>query len=67
MIPGVRRIQAKELKVGMWIAYRNSSLNERVVEVSTTRDGQIHVRHDFGHGGEPASSFYDETEQLLVI
>lgn len=64
---GTRGVQAKNLKPGDWIAYSNARMNERVVKVQQTRDGQIKVNHDYGNGGEPATSFYDPNELITVI
>ena len=66
MSQAYRSTPASALKVGDWIVYANSRMNERVVGVQLTRDGQIKVHHDYGNGGEPATSFYDADEQLCV-
>lgn len=58
-------IEARTLKVGDWI--RRGRLSPmRVVSVEHDHNGRILVRHDFGDGGEPATSFYwpDETVAL---
>lgn len=59
-------IKAKSLRPGQWILHKNSSQNQRVVEVTSTRDGEIKVSTDYGNGGEPATSFYGPGELLLV-
>lgn len=57
---------ARDLKPGDWIIYINELLDERVVEVNETSDGLIKVSHDFGNGGEPATSFYDPNAIILT-
>jgi len=61
-----RTIAAASLKPGMWIAYNNPRMNERVMEVAHTRDGAVKVYHDFGGGGEPAISFYEPGDLVCV-
>lgn len=64
---GTKSIPASDLKTDMWIVYSNPRYRERVVDVQQTRDGQIRVRHDYGNGGEPATSFYEPSDRLTVI
>jgi hypothetical protein len=61
-----RAIPASQLKEGDWLVYDNARMNQRVVEVSATRDGQIKVHADYGNGGEPATSFFEPDETVLV-
>lgn len=61
-----KSIKAASVKVGQWLLFSNPRLNSRVVEVQDTRDGQIKVSTDFGNGGEPATSFFDANEDVLV-
>lgn len=61
-----KSVQAADLKVGHWIVYANPRYNERVVGVSSTRDGQIKVLHDYGNGGEPATSFYERDDLICI-
>lgn len=63
---GTKVISAKNLYEGQWILYKNSRMNQRVVGVEKTKDGLIKVYHDGGHGGEPATSFYEPDERLQV-
>lgn len=63
---GIRTIKASQLQVGNHIVYANTAYRERVIETSTTRDGQIKVHWDYGNGGEPATSFYDPDDLLKV-
>jgi hypothetical protein len=51
----------------MWLAYSNALYNERVVDVSATRDNQVKLRTDFGHGGEPATQFFELTDRVMVL
>lgn len=63
----IKTIQAKHLRPGDWILYKDLSTSEHVVAVQDTRNhGEIKVYHDYGNGGEPATSFWDG-EQLLKI
>ena len=64
---GHRSVPANQLKPGDWIVYANSRYNERVIDTCTTRDGEIKVHVDYGNGGEPATSFYEPHEMVLVI
>ena len=48
-----KTIAAEDLYPGLWIVYSNPRINQRVVDVGSTRDGQIKVPHDYGNGGEP--------------
>jgi len=58
-------IEARKLKPGDWI--RNGRLAPlHVVSVEWTRDAEIKVRHDFGNGGEPATSFYRHDETVVL-
>lgn len=63
---GIRTIPANRLKPGDWIAYRNERMNQRVVDVQTTRDGFIKAHLDYGNGGQPATSFFEPEESLNV-
>jgi hypothetical protein len=57
--------KASNLRVGDWI--KNGNLSPfRVVSVDETRDGEIIVHHDFGNGGEPATSFYRKNEMVVL-
>jgi hypothetical protein len=60
---GVKK-KASQLKVGDWIVSGKNNL--RVVSVTDTRDGDLKVSHDFGSGGEPATSFYKKDEIVLT-
>lgn len=58
-------IEARELREGDWI--RNGRLSPfRVVEVHDRADGQILVRHDFGSGGETATSIHRPNETIAL-
>ena len=62
----VRRfILAEKLKIGDWIVRHLH--NEHVVGVEFTRDGGIKVSHDYGNGGEPATSIFNRGERVVVI
>ena len=63
---GSRSVAAKKLKVGDWILYSNPRYNERVVDVRTTSDGLMKVNHDYGNGGEPATSFYEPEDKVCI-
>ena len=65
-LPG-KVITADKLRVGQWISHRDRRFNQRVVDVSMTRDGQIKAHTDYGNGGEPATEFYEASEQLCVL
>jgi hypothetical protein len=64
---GVKSIRADKLRPGDWIVFDNPRMNQRVVEVTSTREDEILVRHDYGNGGEPATSFYEVDEPLSVV
>jgi hypothetical protein len=66
VIQACKSIKAKSLKIGDWIMFANPRMNERVVDVQQTRDGQIKVHHDYGNGGEPATSFYEADDRVCV-
>ena len=66
MLKPCKSIMAKALQIGDWIAYANPRMIERVVDVQQTRDGQIKVHHDYGNGGEPATSFYEADDRVCV-
>lgn len=65
-IPTARTIPASQLKAGQWLVFHNERMNQRIVDVSETRDGQIKIHADFGHGGEPATFFYEKAETVLA-
>ena len=62
-----RLVLAKHLLENDWLAYGNPHMNQRVVEVTNTRDGQVKVYADFGNGGEPATLFFDKNEVLTIV
>lgn len=65
---GLRRIQARNIKEGQWIVTAAGQFNQRVVEVTHgPMDHQVKVHHDFGNGGEPATSLYWHSDPLLVF
>lgn len=64
---GSKTIFAHELKTGMWMVFSNPRFNCRVVDVSSTRDSQVKVHTDYGHGGEPATSFFETTDRIAVL
>lgn len=57
-------ILAEKLKAGDWIVCNTH--NQHVVSVEFTRDGDIKVDHDYGNGGEPATSFYKRSERVII-
>lgn len=61
-----RTVPAAEAQAGQWLVYANSRMNQRIVDVSGTRDGQIRIHADYGNGGEPATLFFDSDDNLLV-
>lgn len=64
---GTKIVLAHELKAGMWLEYSNPRYNCRVVKVSATRDGQVKVHTDYGHGGEPATQYFETSDRIQVI
>lgn len=63
---GNRLIPAIEAKARDWILHADSRMNQRIVDVSVTRDDQVRIHADFGNGGEPATLFFEENEKILV-
>lgn len=61
-----KAVLAKNLTAGQWLAFANSRMNQRIVDTGETRDGQVLVHADFGHGGEPATMFYEPDEKVQV-
>lgn len=61
-----RSIPASQAVAGQWLVYANESMNQRIVDVSATRDGQIRVHADYGNGGEPATLFFNADETVTV-
>lgn len=61
-----RTIEAVNARPGQWLVYANSRMNQRIVEVSATRDGQVRIHADYGNGGEPATLFFDTDDKILV-
>ena len=60
-------VKAENLREGDWIVYAsNPRQNTRVVEVQAGRDGEVKVYHDFGNGGEPAVSYFDNDDKLTI-
>ena len=59
-------IQAKQARPGQWIEYTNPRFNERIVSTQWTRDGLILIRTDYGHGGEPATHFFEANEPISI-
>lgn len=63
-------IRADQVKEGQWIIdSQNARFDRRIVDVGTARadnDYKIRIRHDYGNGGEPATSFYRPLDVLLV-
>lgn len=64
---GTRTIPASQARVGQWIVKDNPRYNERIVDVSETRDGQIRLHVDYGNGGEPSTLFYEKDERIAVM
>ena len=62
----IRSIPAADAQAGQWLVYDNARMNQRIVDVSGTRDGQIRIHADYGNGGEPATLFYDNDDNILV-
>jgi len=60
-------ILAEKIKVGDWICCQRPSLGRRVVDVDVTREGRIKINFDYGNGGEPATSFYDRHERVVIV
>jgi hypothetical protein len=66
-MPGATRtIPAAQAAAGQWLVYHNARMNQRIVDVDRTRDGQVRIHADYGHGGEPATLFFDADERILV-
>lgn len=61
-----RVVLAQDLKEGMWLTYKPPGHDQRIVGVSSTRDGQIKLHIDYGNGGEPATQFIEKTDRLCV-
>lgn len=60
-------VKAGDLRPGMWICRNNPRMNVRVVEVGhASIDGHVAVKHDFGNGGEPATSCFLCDEVLIA-
>lgn len=62
---GARTIKASEARVGLWLIVDNPRMNRRIVGVAADKHG-VKMATDFGNGGEPATEFFQEDEQLLV-
>jgi hypothetical protein len=61
-----RTVEASQAKPGQWLIYANRRMNQRIVDIDTTRDGQIRMYADYGNGGEPATLFFDATDKIWV-
>lgn len=59
-------ILASQAVAGQWLVYDNERMNQRIVDVSAARDGQIRIHADYGNGGEPATVFFDADETVRV-
>ena len=64
----VRRTFAGRVKVGQWIVGKPGGFDVRVVGISHgPLDYQVKVEHDYGNGGEPATSFYWNVDPVTVF
>lgn len=63
----MKTVYASQAKIGQWIVHNNPTQNQRIVDVSTKRDGSIAIYTDFGNGGEPATNFFESDEKIQVI
>lgn len=61
-----RTITAGQAKVGQWLVYANSRMNQRIVDIGETRDGQVKIHTDYGNGGEPATEFFEADDKIQV-
>jgi hypothetical protein len=60
-------VPARNLQPGWWMVFDNPRFNSRITEVSSTRDGDMRIHHDFGNAeSEPATSFFEPDEMVLV-
>ena len=62
----VKSVSADKVAAGQWLVYDNARMNQRIVDVSATRDGQIRVEADYGNGGEPATLFFEANERVRI-
>lgn len=62
----VSTILASQAAPGQWMVYENARMNQRIVDVSGTRDGQIRIRADYGNGGEPGTLFFESQDKIQV-
>lgn len=66
-MPGLTRtIPAAQAVAGQWLVYRDTRMNQRIVDVGRTRDGQVRIHADYGNGGEPATLFFNADERIMV-
>ena len=61
-----RSILATKAAKGQWLVYHDARMNQRIVDVGLTPDGQVRIHADYGNGGEPATLFFDADETILV-
>lgn len=66
-----RRVRADQLREGQWLVDpQNPRFDRHVTDVGRgplTDSYEIRIRHDYGNGGEPATSFYRPADTLLVL
>jgi hypothetical protein len=65
-----RRIAADQVRAGQWIVDpQNARFDRQVVEAGRGKIDElsVRIRHDYGNGGEPATSFYGPRDTLLVL
>jgi hypothetical protein len=61
-----RTITAGQAKVGQWLIHANRRMNQRIVDIDETRDGQVKLHTDYGNGGEPATEFFESDDKIQV-
>jgi hypothetical protein len=62
----IRAVSASHARPGQWLVYNNPRMNQRIVEVGDTREGQVRIYADYGNGGEPATLFFDCDDKIQV-
>jgi len=65
-----RPIRADQVREGQWLVDRqNARFDRRVIEAGPGKIDQLSIRicHDYGNGGEPATSFYGPSDTMFVL
>lgn len=63
-------LRADQVRPGNWIVDRqNARFDRRVIEAGPGKIDQLAIRihHDYGNGGEPATSFYAPSDGMWVL